>query len=123
LLVEDGDEIRVPKKQQIVRVNGEVLYPSAVVYSNGKTFKDYVLNAGGYSPQALKSGAYILYANGTVKGTRKVLFFNSHPEVKPGSEIYVPKKPAPKGNAIATILGLTTGLMSVVAIFIGLIHL
>ena len=123
LLVEDGDEIRVPKKQQIVRVNGEVLYPSAVVYSTGKTFKDYVLNAGGFTPEALKSGAYILYANGTVKGTRKVLFFNSHPEVKPGSEIYVPKKPAPKGDTIATILGLTTGLMSVVAIFIGLIHL
>ena len=123
LLVEDGDEIRIPKKQQIVRVNGEVLYPSAVVYSNSKSFKDYVLNAGGFTPQALKSGAYIVYANGTVKGTRKVLFFNSHPEVKPGSEIYVPKKPEPKTNAIQEILGLTTGLVSLLAIVIGILRL
>ena len=100
-----------------------MLYPSAVVYSNSKSFKEYVLNAGGFTPQALKSGAYIVYANGTVKGTRKVLFFNSHPEVKPGSEIYVPKKPEPKTNAIQEILGLTTGLVSILAIVIGIVRL
>ena len=123
LLVEDDDVIRIPKKQQIVRVNGEVLYPSLVVYSNSKSFKDYVLNAGGFSSHALKSGAYIVYANGTVRGTRKVLFFNSHPEVKPGSEIYVPRKPEPKGDAVQTILGLTTGLVSLLAIIIGIVRL
>ena len=123
LLVEDDDVIRIPKKQQIVRVNGEVLYPSLVVYSNSNSFKDYVLNAGGFSSHALKSGAYIVYANGTVRGTRKVLFFNSHPEVKPGSEIYVPRKPEPKGDAVQTILGLTTGLVSLLAIIIGIVRL
>jgi protein involved in polysaccharide export with SLBB domain len=123
LLVEDGDEIRVPKQQQIVRVNGEVLYPSAVVYSKGKDFKDYVLNAGGFSPTALKRGAYVVYPNGTVRGTRKLLWVNIHPPVKPGSEIYVPKKQPPRGDIGQQILGYTTGLASLGAIILGIISL
>ncbi|MDR3694916.1 SLBB domain-containing protein [Mucilaginibacter sp.] len=118
LIVEDNDVLRIPKQQQVVRVNGEVLYPSAVVYTSGKTFKDYVLNAGGFSPVALKSGAYVVYPNGTVNGTRKFLFFNNHPKVKPGSEIYVPRKPVTKGTSLQDILGFTTGLVSLVVLFI-----
>jgi protein involved in polysaccharide export with SLBB domain len=123
LILENGDILRVPKQQQLVRVNGEVLYPSAVVYSSGKSFKSYVLNAGGFSPNALKSGAYVVYPNGTVKGTRKFLFFNNHPSVKPGSEIYVPKKPAPKGNTLQNVLAFTTALASVGAIILGILSL
>jgi protein involved in polysaccharide export with SLBB domain len=123
LLVEDGDEIRIPKQQQIVRVNGEVLYPSAVVFENGKSFADYVSNAGGFSPDALKRGAYIVYANGTVKGTTKFLFWNNHPAVKPGSEIYVPKKPEPKGDTAGKIIGYTTALASLGAIILGILSL
>jgi protein involved in polysaccharide export with SLBB domain len=123
LLVEDGDEIRIPKQQQIVRVNGEVLYPSAVVYSNNKNFNDYVLNAGGFAPRALKRRAYIVYPNGTVKGTRKVFFFNSHPKVRPGSEIYVPRKPEPKTNTGQQILGYASGLATLGAIIFEIISL
>jgi protein involved in polysaccharide export with SLBB domain len=123
LLLEDGDEIRVPKQQQTVSVNGEVLFPSAVVYSDRKSFKSYVLNAGGFSPMALKRGAYIVYPNGTVKGTRKILFFNSHPSVRPGSEIYVPKKAPPKGDTGQQILAYATGLASLGAIILGILSL
>jgi protein involved in polysaccharide export with SLBB domain len=122
LILEDGDILRVPKQQQIVRVNGEVLYPSAVVYEKGKTFNDFVSNAGGYSPQALKRGAYVVYPNGTVKGTRKFLFFNNHPDVKPGSEIYVPKKPERRGNT-QEFIAITTALASLGAIILGIITL
>jgi len=123
LILENGDVLRVPKQQQIVRVNGEVLYPSAVVYSSGKSFKGYVLNAGGFSPRALKRGAYVVYPNGTVKGTTKFLFFNVHPSVKPGSEIYVPKKPITNNNTAQLILGFTTGLASLGAIILGILSL
>lgn len=121
LLLEDGDVLRVPKQQQIVRVNGEVLYPSAVVYSKSKSFKAYVLNAGGFSPTASKKGAYVVYPNGTVKGTKKLFFFNNHPRVKAGSEIFVPLKSKSTANTIATILGFTSGLASLGAIILGLI--
>lgn len=123
LILENGDVLRVPKQQQIVKVNGEVLYPSAVVYESGKSFREYVLNAGGYSPRALRRGAYVVYPNGTVKGTSKFLFFNNNPRVKPGSEIYVPKRPPPTGNSAQTIIGLTTGLASLGAIILGIISL
>jgi protein involved in polysaccharide export with SLBB domain len=123
LILEDGDVLRIPKEQQIVKVNGEVLYPSAVVYSNGKSFKGYVLNAGGYAPKALKRGAYVVYPNGTVKGTSKFLFFNIHPSVRPGSEIFVPTKPERKGNTAQEILAFTTGLASLGAIILGVISL
>jgi protein involved in polysaccharide export with SLBB domain len=121
LILEDGDVLTVPKQQQIVRVNGEVLFPSAVVYNNGKGFKGYVLNAGGFSPNALKGGAYVIYPNGTVKATSKFLFFNIHPRVKPGSEIYVPKKPEKKGLSAQELVGITTGIVSLGAIILTLI--
>ncbi len=120
MILENGDVLRVPKQQQIVKVNGEVLYPSAVIYNGGKDFKGYVLNAGGFSPKALKRGAYIVYANGTVKGTRKFLFFNFHPRVKPGSEIFVPKKPVSTTNTAQSILAYTTGLASLAVIVVTL---
>ncbi|WP_183560799.1 polysaccharide biosynthesis/export family protein [Mucilaginibacter sp. SP1R1] len=123
LLLEDGDILRVPKQQQVVRVNGQVLYPSAVVFDKSKSFNDFVSNAGGYGPDALRRGAYVVYPNGTVKGTRKFLFFNVHPDVRPGSEVYVPKKPASKGNSAQTIIGLTTGLASLGAIILGVLSL
>lgn len=122
LILEDADVLRVPKLLQTVRVNGEVLYPSAVVYTKGKTFRSYVLNAGGFSPNALRRGAYVVYPNGTVKGTRKILFFNSHPSVKPGSEIYVPQKPEQKPNP-QELVAYTTGFASLGAIILGLITL
>ncbi|MEO7212711.1 SLBB domain-containing protein [Mucilaginibacter sp.] len=123
LRLEDNDIIRVPKQQQLVRVNGEVLYPSAVVYSKGKSFNDYVLNAGGYSSRASKKGSYVVYPNGTVRGTSKFLFFNLHPSVKPGSEIYVTKKPEHRGLSAPEVIGITTGLASLGAIILGIINL
>ncbi|MEO8949215.1 MAG: SLBB domain-containing protein [Mucilaginibacter sp.] len=120
LILENGDILTIPKQQQIVKVNGEVLYPSAVVYSSGKSFKEYVLNAGGFSPKALKRGGYVVYPNGTVKGTRNFLFFSFHPKVKAGSEIFVPKKPISTNNVAQAILGYTTGLASLVVIMVTL---
>ncbi|TSJ40294.1 capsule biosynthesis protein [Mucilaginibacter corticis] len=121
LILENGDVLRVPKQQQLVRVNGEVLYPSAIVYTGGKNFRGYVLNAGGYAPKALKRGAYIVYPNGTVKGTSKFLFFNIHPKVKPGSEIFIPKKLPGNNNTAQLILGFATGLASLGAIVVSLV--
>lgn len=121
LLLEDGDVLRIPKQQQIVRVNGAVLYPSAVVYNKSRSFKGYILNAGGFSPNAYKKGAYVVYPNGTVKGTRRIFFFNNCPNIKPGSEIYVPVKPKSVGNTLASILGFTTGLASLGAIILGIL--
>lgn len=123
LILEDGDELRIPKQQQIVRINGEVLYPSAVVYESGKSFRSYILNAGGFSSEALKEGAYVVYPNGTVQGTRRFLIFSIHPDVKPGSEIFVPKRPFHRPLTAAEFVGITSGVASIGAIIIGIITL
>lgn len=123
LRLEDGDVLLIPKRQQIVRVNGEVLYPSAVVFEKGKSFSSYVSNAGGFSPKALRRGAYIVYPNGSVKASHKILFFTTHPNVKPGSEIRVPLKPEKKGLGATEIVGLTTGLASLGAIILTILSL
>lgn len=112
LILEDDDVIRVPKQQQVVRVNGEVLYPSSVVYNKGDGMHSYVLSAGGYSPNADKRHAYVVYPNGTVKGTKKFLFFNNHPKIKPGSEVNVPRKPYQRKMSTQEILGITGSLAS-----------
>ncbi len=122
IILEDQDVIRVPKLLQTVRVNGDVLYPSAVVYASGKSFRSYISNAGGFSPTALRRGAYVVYPNGTVKSTRKILFFNNHPKVKPGSEIYVPQKPESKTTP-GEIIGITTGVASLGAVILGIVTL
>ncbi|GAB3932166.1 hypothetical protein GCM10028827_30150 [Mucilaginibacter myungsuensis] len=123
LLVENDDEISIPKEQQIVRVDGEVLYPSAVVYSNGNTLKDYIINAGGYSTKALKRGAYVLYPNGTVKGSRRFLFFIIHPSIRPGSVVYVPRKSDKKGLTTQETVGLAASVASLGAVILGIITL
>ncbi|RVU00933.1 capsule biosynthesis protein [Mucilaginibacter limnophilus] len=122
LLLEDGDIIRIPKQQQVVRVNGEVLYPSAVVYTKGDSFRNYVINSGGYSPDADSRHAYIVYPNGQVKGTKKFLFFNDHPTVKPGSEIYVPRKSNEKKVTVQEIAGLSTSFASLALLIMYIIR-
>lgn len=92
LLLNDGDTLRIPKQLQTVRVNGEVLYPALVRYDKGFNFKDYISGAGGYSERSARKRPYVVYANGSVKGTHSFLFFRNYPKLSPGAEIFVPVK-------------------------------
>ena len=111
LILEEGDELFIPSERQTVKVEGEVLSPSLVRFEKGKSFKHYIENSGGFSSNAKKSKAYVVYANGDIKTTKTFLFFKSYPEVKPGSVILVPNKPEVK-NRMTTqeIIAITTGL-------------
>jgi len=123
LILEEGDVLRVPKQLQTVKVSGEVLYPTTSVYNSGKGFRQFISDAGGFSDHSLKKRAYIIYANGSVKSTRKVFFFNNYPMVKPGAEIFVPKKAEQKKLSASEIVGLTSGIASMGAIILGIINL
>jgi len=118
LIVEDGDVIRVPKELQTVRLTGEVLKPNSIVYVKGRSFKGYIDGAGGFSYNAYKKGAYIVYSNGSVAAARKFLFFNNYPQVKPGSEIFVPKRAEREKLGIQGIVGISTAIASLAAILI-----
>ncbi len=111
LILEEGDELFIPSERQTVKVEGEVLSPSLVRYEKGKSFKHYIENSGGFSSNAKRNKAYVVYANGDIKTTKRFLFFKSYPDVKPGSIILIPNKPE-NTRKISTqeLIALTTGL-------------
>lgn len=122
LLLEDGDVIKVPKQLQTVRVSGEILNPNSIVFRSGKSFKSYVNGAGGFTANALKGRAYVKYANGSVAGAGKFLFFNNYPKIKPGAEILVPKRAERERITAAAWIGIGTGLASLGAIIVSLLR-
>lgn len=122
LIMEEGDIIIIPKQLQTIKVNGEVLSPVTIIYEKGKGFKNYISQSGGFSDRSLKRRSYILYANGSVKSTRKIIFFNNYPSVSPGAEIFVPKKLDKKPLSAAEIVGISSGLASLAVIILNLIR-
>ncbi|MBY0244234.1 MAG: SLBB domain-containing protein [Sphingobacteriaceae bacterium] len=122
VIMEEGDVLRVPKLLQVVKINGEVLYPTARLYNKGTSFRGYIRQAGGYTQSALKRG-YIIYSNGSVRSVKKFLGFSFYPKVKPGAEIIIPKAKDKKPMSPQEVLTLTTGVASFATIIIGLLNL
>jgi protein involved in polysaccharide export with SLBB domain len=120
LIVEDGDILRVPKMLQIVKVTGEVLNPNGIIYRPGRNLKQYVNGAGGFTTNALKKNVYIKYANGSAEAAKKFLFFRSYPRIKPGAEIFVPKRAEREPMTTQGWIAISTGLASMAAIIITL---
>jgi protein involved in polysaccharide export with SLBB domain len=118
ILLQNGDKIIVPKEMQTVHLLGEVLAPVLVRYEKGKSFKSYISKGGGFTSEALKRKSYVVYPNGMIDRTRKILIFNSYPKVEPGSELIVPKKPVRKGISTGEIITLSGTLMSAMAIVV-----
>ncbi|MFB6457681.1 SLBB domain-containing protein [Chitinophaga sp. Hz27] len=122
LILEEGDIIRVPKKLQTVQLFGEIYFPKKVRFDKGYKFRDYIHGAGGFTSQALRRRSYIVYANGEVKNTKKVMFFNSYPKVKPGAEVYVPAKKGKRGLTSGEAVGLASGLASLALVIVTIIN-
>jgi len=122
IFLEEGDIIRIPKKLQTVQLFGEVYFPKKVRFDNNFSFRTYVRGAGGFTSQALKRRSYIVYANGEVKSTRRTLFFNSYPKVKPGAEIYVPAKPERRGLPATALVGLASAAASLALVIVTIIN-
>jgi protein involved in polysaccharide export with SLBB domain len=116
LLLNDGDTLRIPKLLQTVRVNGEVLYPTLVRFDKDLDFKGYILGAGGFSERSAKKKSYVVYANGSVKGTKSFLFFRHYPKVRPGAEIYVPMKRERERLRVLEIVSLVVTLATLLVI-------
>lgn len=118
MLLQDGDIIRIPKEPQTVRMQGEVLYPTSTRYLEGMPFKHYISESGGFTDLSARKRSYIVYANGSVDRTRKLLgLFNIYPKVEPGAEIIVPRmnqKQAANAQLVQSIqiLSATIGTVS-----------
>ena len=110
LLLQEGDQLIVPSKTDMIEVQGQVLSPSLIRYEPNKSLKEYINNSGGFSDTAKKSKIYVTYANGDIKSTKHFLFFKTYPKIRAGSTILVPEKIKKEGIGIQGIVGLTTSL-------------
>lgn len=117
VILREGDRLELPVYNNTVRVLGAVTSSNVVTYSEGKRFKYYINESGGYSDMARKRHAYIVYMNGHISQLKH------NTKVLPGSEIVVPRRSRSKmrfTEAVSSISGLTTlatTLMSLVYVF------
>jgi len=123
LIIEEGDILRIPKQLQTVKVNGEILYPVTTIFNDSRGFKYYISQGGGFSNKSLKRRSYVIYANGSVKSTSKIFFFNNYPSIEPGAELFVPKKDIGNKVSVQELMGITTGIASLGAIILGVMNL
>lgn len=88
VLLEDGDEIYIPKKSHMVIVEGEVLLPNAQTYVEGMQIQDYINSCGGYSFKANEEEVLLIKKNGKVIN----LYGTSEQNIEPGDSILVLSK-------------------------------
>lgn len=112
VILREGDVVVVPEYNSTVRVSGDVMMPSTIPYTEGKNMKWYIKNAGGYSPNAKKSKAYIVYMNGTARKLKR------NTEIRPGSEIIIPAKPPRTGMNLAQWLSIGTSVATVATMIV-----
>jgi protein involved in polysaccharide export with SLBB domain len=110
LLLKEGDVLIIPSEKQTVEVRGGVLVPSLIRFDKSFSLKQYIHKSGGFSENAKRSKAYVIYANGEVSSTKSFLFFKSYPKIKPGALIVVPNKIKRRRVPIQEAIAITTGV-------------
>lgn len=122
VFLEEGDVIKIPKTIQTIQTFGMVNLPKQIIYRDGLSFKEAIRESGGFAVNAARKNAYVVYANGEVRATRKFLFFRSYPSLKTGAEIYVPSKSGQKKLSTGEAIGLISGLTSLLGLAIVLVN-
>lgn len=116
IVVRDSDRIIVPEYNGTVKISGNVLFPNTVAYQQGKSWKYYVNQAGGFGTRSRKSKTYIVYQNGTVTQVGKG-------KIEPGCEVIVPSKGPRNPNAITQWLGIGSSMASLATMLVALTKL
>lgn len=65
LLLENGDVLRIPSRDGLVLVSGEVLFPNALAFDRALKVGDYISRAGGYTQNAENSKVVIAHRDGS----------------------------------------------------------
>ncbi|MEP7106638.1 MAG: SLBB domain-containing protein [Ferruginibacter sp.] len=92
MILEDGDVITIERNTNLIKVSGEVYFPTIIPFKKNFSLKYYIEKSGSYTPLAYKKGSLVIYPDGKAKKVRSFLFFRSYPEVVSRSEIFVPQK-------------------------------
>ncbi len=94
LLLENGDEIIIPQRSDVIQVGGEVMMPKAIVFNKDYTIQDYVKLSGGFTNRANEASLLVILPNGQVGTSQELL-------LQPGARIVVMPKVDSKGMQLA----------------------
>lgn len=95
LLLENGDILRIPTRDGLVLISGEVLFPNAMAFDTTLKLDDYVRRAGGYTQSADSARVVVARRDGSfVEAAADKGFFSSGQSlgditVRAGDEILV----------------------------------
>jgi protein involved in polysaccharide export with SLBB domain len=92
LALEQGDILTVYRSTNLVKISGEVYYPTIVPFKANRTLKYYVQQAGNFTSYARKNGSLVIHPDGKAASVKHFLWFRSYPLVTPRSEVFVPQK-------------------------------
>ena len=87
ILLEEGDEIVIPRRTDVIHVSGEVLIPTAVTWEKDLGLQEYITGAGGFSDRADIENILIVGLNGEVSRVE-----DENQTIKPGDRILVMPK-------------------------------
>ena len=116
VILKEGDRLIIPEFNGTVKINGNVMYPNTVAYSEGKKYKWYINQAGGFGSRAKKSRSFVVYQNGTVSKAKKA-------KIEPGCEIIVPSKTTTTSEVIGQIGAIGTSAATLLTLLISVINL
>jgi protein involved in polysaccharide export with SLBB domain len=92
LLLENGDVLRVPSRDGLVLVSGEVLFPNAIAFDESLDVEAYVQGAGGYTQNADLARVIVAHRDGSFDEVHRKGFpfgKRDHVEVRGGDQIMV----------------------------------
>jgi protein involved in polysaccharide export with SLBB domain len=92
VLLEDGDKIIVPTKNETIMVVGEVLNSNTFIYSPNESIEYYIEKSGGLTDKADYDNIYVVHANGDAERYESGYLFSSGNEISNGDTIVVSLK-------------------------------
>jgi protein involved in polysaccharide export with SLBB domain len=95
-VMQNGDELVVPKKANYVVITGQVFNPTSVEYQPGRSARWYLSQAGGFTQLANRQAAFVIRADGSVVAAKNNSgWWSGDPMkavLKPGDTVVVPEK-------------------------------
>ncbi|GAB58353.1 SLBB domain-containing protein [Rheinheimera nanhaiensis] len=90
LVVEDGDQLLIPRRNSAVSVLGEVQLPGTHRYDTSVNVEQYIRLAGGMRKRADEDRIYVIRADGSVYVPNRSWYSVKSDVLKPGDTIIVP---------------------------------
>ena len=112
LMLENGDVLRIPTRDGLVLISGEVLFPNSVAFDPGLNVHDYIQRAGGFTQNADDARVVVARADGSfVQSNASDLDRNTR--LNPGDQVLVLPKVDSKSRQFALDI---TRILSQIAI-------